>query len=266
MSTVNIFQISFEIWGCVISIIICLLLGGNTFKDKDEVGKCLWRMLLVNVLLLSCDALAYIYRGDQTFIGLVMTRVSNFSLFALEYVLLGLFTCYVRQLTGASARLRAWWERIAWAFLALGMACLLITQLTGFYYSFDSTNHYQRGSGIWVSFAVCAAAVFACVVRLWAYRAHLIKTARTTIALCVGVFAVCILGQFVFYGLSLVNIGVTVVLLVLYLRHQKNQYVALLDKRVAKAIQDTQALCAWRQQGASPAEPAGEVYGEGHQE
>ena len=155
MSTVNIFQISFEIWGCVISIIICLLLGGNTFKDKDEVGKCLWRMLLVNVLLLSCDALAYIYRGDQTFIGLVMTRVSNFSLFALEYVLLGLFTCYVRQLTGASARLRAWWERIAWAFLALGMACLLITQLTGFYYSFDSTNHYQRGSGIWVSFAVC---------------------------------------------------------------------------------------------------------------
>ena len=113
---------------------------------------------------------------------------------------------------------------------------------------------------------MCAAAVFACVVRLWAHRAQLSKTARTTIALCVGVFAVCILGQFVFYGLSLVNIGVTVVLLVLYLRHQKNQYVALLDKRVAEAIQDTQALCAWRQQGVSPAEPAGEVYGEGHQE
>ena len=51
MSTVNIFQISFEIWGCVISIIICLLLGGNTFKDKDEVGKCLWRMLLVLSLI-----------------------------------------------------------------------------------------------------------------------------------------------------------------------------------------------------------------------
>ena len=150
--------------------------------------------------------------------------------------------------------------------MALGLACLLITQFTGFYYSFDSTNHYQRGSGIWVSFAACAAALFACVARLWTCRAQLSKTARTTIALCVGVFAVCILGQFVFYGLSLVNIGVTVVLLVLYLRHQKNQYVALLDKRVAEAIQDTQALCAWRRQGASPAEPAGEVYGEGHQE
>ncbi|MGN0073107.1 MAG: hypothetical protein ACI36W_04840 [Coriobacteriales bacterium] len=266
MSTVNIFQISFEIWGCIISIIICLLLGGHTFRDRDEVGKCLWRMLLVNVLLLSCDALAYIYRGDQSPIGLAMTRVSNFSLYVLEYLLLGLFACYVRQLTGGGPRLRAWWERVACGFLALGLACLIITQFTGLYYSFDSTNHYQRGSGIWISFAVGAAVVFACVVRLWACRAQLSKTARTTIALCVGVFAVCILGQFVFYGLSLVNIGITVVLLLLYLRHQKAQYDASLDKRVAEAIQDTQALCAWRQQGAGLAEPAGEVCDEGHQE
>lgn len=266
MSTINIFQICFEIWGCVISIFVCLLLGGISLNGRDKVARCLWVMLLVNVLLLTCDALAYIYRGDQTLIGLCMTHISNFGLFALEIVLLALFAWFVRELTGGGALLHAWWERIAYLFLAVGLACLVATQFTGLYYSFDSTNHYQRGSGIWISFATCGAAVLACVYRLWAGRARIGRHDLTTLALCLVVFAACIMLQFVFYGLSLINVAITISLLLLYLRRLKAQYDKLLEKRVEEAVRDTRALCMWKQTGERLGQPEGRERGEEHQE
>ena len=48
MSTLNIFQISFEIWGCLIGIVVCLILGASTFRNRDVTGRKLWRMVLVN--------------------------------------------------------------------------------------------------------------------------------------------------------------------------------------------------------------------------
>ena len=100
MSTINVFQISFEIWGCIIGIIVCILLGTASFETEDVVGKKLWKMILINNLLLVSDALAYIYRGDLTPLGVTMTRICNFSLFALENLLLVIFVRYVRQITG----------------------------------------------------------------------------------------------------------------------------------------------------------------------
>lgn len=267
MSTINIFQISFEIWGCIISIIICILLGTISFETKDIAGKTLWRMLLINNFLLVSDALAYIYRGDLTPLGRIMTRISNFSLFALEEILLIVFVYYVKYITsdpGKKATL--WWEYPVWMLQTVVFAGLVMTPFTGLYFSFDDTNHYQRGDGLWIHFAVCGVTILICFFRLWLCRKKLSNGETSTFLLCILVFLVCIAVQFLFYGLSLINIGLTICLLLMYLRHIKAQYDVQSNNRIEEAIRDTTALCAWKPLSDCVAEQTQEVAYEQNKE
>lgn len=247
MSTINVFQISFEIWGCIIGIIVCILLGATSQEAKDPIGKKLWSMILMNNLLLVSDALAYIYRGDLSSLGIVMTRISNFSLFALEDLLLVTFIRYVKSITGCNEeKASKWWEYLSYGLLAAAFTGLLLTQLNGLYYSFDDTNHYQRGSGIWMNFAATGAVFLICVLRLLLRRKELSKSEASTFLLCVVVFLLCIAVQFLFYGLSLINIGTTISILMMYLSHYKAQYDAYIASSIEEAIRDTEALRAWK--------------------
>lgn len=247
MSTINVFQISFEIWGCIISIIICILLGNISFEKNDMIGKKLWRMILINNFLLVSDALAYIYRGDLTHIGFLMTRICNFLVFVFEYIILSIFVSYVKDITSYNEENPATWLKyLTFIILAVGFTGLVITQFTGLYYSFDDTNHYQRGNGIWISFAVCGAVLFICFFRLWLHRKVFSKTGTSICLLCSMIFFVCIAAQFIFYGLSFINIGITIVLILMYLSHYKIQYEMYINNSIEEAVSDTRALLEWK--------------------
>ncbi len=247
MSTINIFQISFEIWGCIISTIICILLSSSPFETKDTVGKNLWRMILINNFLLVSDALAYIYRGDLTPIGIAITRICNFTLFALEYMILVIFVRFVKYITSHNkSESTTWWEYLVFILQTIGFFGLIITQFTGLYYSFDATNHYQRGKGIWINFSVCGIGILICFFRLLLQRKKFSKREKSTFLFCIIIFFICVVMQFIFYGLSFINIGITIILLFLYLRHYILQYDVYLNKNVEEAIKDTEALLTWK--------------------
>lgn len=131
MSALNIIQISIEIWGCIISLIISLFTASEVKKKKS--GNILWKMLLVNVLTLASDSLAYVYRGDISAIGITVTRISSFLLLLLEYILLLLFSHYVQSVQeeqGLVYRRR----RLAVIYVLLGIlpAAAMLLQLAGY--------------------------------------------------------------------------------------------------------------------------------------
>lgn len=247
MSTINIFQISLEIWGCIISILVCMLFGTATLKNRDEIGIRLWTMILVNNILLACDALAYIYRGDATMLGTAMTRISNYGLFALEYVLLILYVGYIRYIVDESKGKRPLWVWICHG-IVLIMACLLaITPFTGFYFRFDVSNHYIRSNGIAFSFIGCGLVIFLCMYQLWKCRKQFERERVKVFAACVLILLVCIVLQFLFYGLSLINIGLTIILLLLYVRRRMEQYRSEIDRAVKVVIDDARELAMERE-------------------
>lgn len=246
MSTLNIFQISFEIWGCIISIIVCILMNTLSFKE-DALGKKLWKMILINNFILVSDALAYIYRGDTTLLGVAMTHASNFALYALELMLLVIFVRYVKCLTYEPGDCRPRiWEYAALIIPAVAFAGLIVTQFTGLYYFFDDTNHYRRGYGAWINFAACIAVILICTIKLWLSRKKLIKKFKTILSVCLIIFCVCIALQFMFYGLSLINIGITISLLLMYLSHYKTQYDLYVNNSIEEAVGDAQAILTYK--------------------
>ena len=52
-------------------------------------------MFINNICILASDSLAYLYRGDMSNLGIVMTRTSNFVNYAAQYVLVVLGAHYI---------------------------------------------------------------------------------------------------------------------------------------------------------------------------
>ena len=246
MSTLNIFQISFEIWGCLIGIVVCLILGASTFRNRDVTGRKLWRMVLVNNIMLICDALAYLYRGDTTMIGTFMTRISNYSMYLMEYVLLFCFIGYTDDLTDRKDMHKSHWKKYAVLLNCIAMLGLLVTPFTGLYFTFDTLNRYRRGPGIWISFAVSGIVFGICIWRLFTCRKQLTKTQKHVFLSCMITFVLCMLLQYVFYGLSLINIALTVCILLMYFMHCRQQYEYIHTLHIEQAIHDTAELVRWR--------------------
>lgn len=66
------------------------------------------------------------------------------------------------------------------------------------------------------------------------------------LSICVIVFTVCIAVQIIFYGVSLLNIGLTVSLLIMYIGHYKEQYNLHMNNCIYEAIKDTQSILSYR--------------------
>lgn len=175
-------------------------------------------MELSAMILLYSDRLAYIYRGDTSELGFVMTRVSNFLVYLMTLVVVMAVNRYIEQLVmndcGAETVPRM--LRFNDMCLPVGMILVVISQFTGFYYTFDETNHYVRAPG----FIVCyifpvLAGILELIVTLM-YVKKLDK--KISIPLMMFTVSPIVAGgiQVFTYGFSLVNIVMVGTVIIIY--------------------------------------------------
>ena len=110
-------------------------------------------MEISSTILLLAERSAYIYRGDLSTEGYYMVRIGNFlGFFMVLWVLFG-FNIFLYDLFSEIDKEHLP-IRIKFAFLLtlIGMIVLIVSQINGFYYSFDENNLYQRGPGFILSF------------------------------------------------------------------------------------------------------------------
>lgn len=241
MSALNIVQVSIEIWGCIISLIISLFTASEVKKKKS--GNMLWKMLLVNVLTLVSDSLAYVYHGDISTLGMAATRISNFMLLLLEYILLLLFAHYVQSvLEEHGFTYGRKWLAVIYALVGIMVCALVVTQFTGFYYYFDKTNHYCRGMGIVLNFAGTSLSIIIAVIQL-ARMYKKIDLRHVKVQILVGILPiVAMLIQFVGYGISLLNLAITCSIIIGYLQYYFGRIKADADLLVEEAKDETRQV------------------------
>lgn len=243
MSTINIFQISLEIWGCIICVIFAMISGDKAYKEGGALSR-LWFMLLVNGVLLISDAFAYIFRGEVSTLGMYMTRISNFMVFALEGIMTWNIAACVQCLIQDDERVKVLedrWMRVCGIMIMIQLLGIAVTPFTRFYFYFDETNHYHRGVGIILTFLMLGSVCAISGVKLFLHRkkvpTNIIHTFRTAIL----IFGVCFVVQFLKYGISLINISLTIILLMLYLILWKDSLRREMEKQtneVEKMIQE----------------------------
>lgn len=218
MSTVNIFQISLEIWGCIICVLVTMLSGEKAYKEGGALAR-IWFMLVANGMLLASDALAYIFNGDMSALGIAMTRISNFLVFALEGVMTWNMAACVHSLIseGKKKIFEERWMRLCSVFVLIQLLGTAVTPFTNFYYYLDVTNHYHRSLGVALSFVMLGSVCLVSAVELYLRRSKVPTGILHALRTAVPIFFVCFVIQFLEYGISLINVGLTILLLLLYM-------------------------------------------------
>lgn len=94
MTVRAMFHICMELWG----IFICLICAGGIFiatPHKTRRTRIKILMQIACMLLLGTDALSWYFRVDADETAYYMVRISNFSVFCINYIFMSFFATYV---------------------------------------------------------------------------------------------------------------------------------------------------------------------------
>ena len=169
------------------------------------------------VVLLIADRNAYIYRGDPGALAFYMVRVCNFLVFFLNPVILYGFNMYLDDIClGAADRNVKRVLTAANVTIVLSVLLLVVSQFTGFCYTFDENNLYQRGSGyIYMVLISLLTIVLQIDVIIRSRKRFSMKTLVVLLLFSVVPILAAVVQVFL-YGLSLINFGLVAMVVVLY--------------------------------------------------
>lgn len=198
-------------------ILIFLLLNTRfLFRSRKVI---LIFLEIMAFFLLWYDRLAYVYSGNLSHKGYVMVRVSNFMVFFLTSAIVFGFNLYLCDLVKHEAGQDALPKRLVFAgiFASIGMLLAVISAFTGFYYYFDETNRYQRGSGFLIAYIFPLLCPLFQLSVIRQYRDKLSRLIYVSLQCYILVPIFCGILQIFVYGISIVNMSMVGVSVFLYI-------------------------------------------------
>ena len=242
----------------------------NTMSHKRKVALML--LEISAMLLMISDRRAYIYRGDTSSLGWWMVRISNFLVFFLTLVVIWSFNLYLIDLYINEGKLDAVPRRLkAASILALiGMVLVIISQFTGFYYTFDEMNRYQRAPGFIVCYLIPLSMLLLQVSVILQYRRVLHRSIWISLLLFTSLCLIAAILQAFLYGVSLNNITIAAMAILLYVyalkdmtrevEHAREMEIAFYKEEKAKE----HALFEQTAEALASAIDAKDAYTHGH--
>lgn len=217
METLRLYQADIMlVLSGICGIMALLAFMTNTMTKTRK--KALILMEVSAMFLLISDRRAYIYRGDVSAMGWWMVRISNFLVFFLTLFVIYSFNLYLIDLYTHEGGLHDVPKRLKLVrILALiGMAMVVISQFTGFYYTFDEMNRYQRAPGFVVCYVIPLSILLLQMSVILQYRKCLSHGLRLSLLLFTSMSVIASVFQVFMYGISLNNIMIVAMAALLY--------------------------------------------------
>lgn len=236
MFTVQSIHVSMELWGAIFCFIASFCMYYNTGMEEKK-RKLLLDMEFWTAVLMVADSCAWAFRGGQGTLAYVFVRVSNFIVFLLSDVILLLVHAYVcthifydeklnqniiNKKKGVISKLKEYggWDfvrvRLVYLIAVIGILLVIITQFTGLYYYFDENNVYHRNTWHPLSLLIGLAGM---VIDLSLLIQNRKKIKRQIYLAIVSYFVLPLLASVAllfYYGISLVNISVTISMMCMF--------------------------------------------------
>ena len=232
----KVLQVAILIWGCVFCAIaaLCIFLSSNYDREKRRY---LILMESFASLLLLMDAMAHIFSGYPGVPGNVMVRISSFLVFLLSDVVLLCFHIYVCVYL-FSKRERRTLKRVkaGYVIAAAGVAFVVISQFTHWYYYIDGDNCYHRAPLYIMSILFSAAGMFIDLTLLLQYRKKVSRKLLFSMLSCIVLPAVAAAVQVFRYGMSLIDfsVGISMIIMFIVTMTELNQEMYQLISREGK--------------------------------
>ena len=198
----------------IISLFVYLT---NTMSKKRKL--ILIQLELNAMFLLIADRQAYIFRGDASALGWWMVRISNFLVFFLTLAVIYCFNQYLIDLYTHEGKLDAAPRRLkaAKVLTLVGMTLVIVSQFTGFYYTFDEMNLYQRAPGFIVCFVIPFSILLLQMSVILQYRKNLSQKMRLSLLIFSAGSLIASIFQVFMYGVSLNNMTIVAMTALIYI-------------------------------------------------
>ena len=243
MFTVQSLHVSFELWGSVFCCLtgLCMFLGKNY---ETEGRKILMEMQFLTAVLLFMDACAWGFRGNPTWAGFYMVRISNFIVFVLSDGILLLYHLYLCQhLFLDTKEQKPWQYKAVIGIAGIGICLVVISQFTHLYYYFDAGNFYHRNRLYFLSLLIPFIGGLLDFSLLMKYR----KKLSAVLFGCLFSYMVLPMAALVllvfYYGISLVNIAICISVLFMFVvsiieqnRKMAEKEKEMCDMRIAMMV------------------------------
>ncbi|MCR5094456.1 MAG: HD-GYP domain-containing protein [Lachnospiraceae bacterium] len=194
------------------------------------------------MLLLFFDRLAYIYRGDVSSFGFLMTRVSNFCVFFFSLFMIHAVNLYLADLIRKDGEIYTA-SKILVAVEALflaGVILLIVSQFTGLYYTFDEQNRYQRADGFIICYLFPLVMTALQIVVVLRNRQNIRAHIRVPVLLFMIIPYLASIAQIFLYGISLTNLatGGLVIMLYIYALQDLSEVAANANRMKIRYLQE----------------------------
>ena len=195
------------------------LLSGHKLKDNSR--RTLVLIQITTGILLIFDACAYIFRGNTSQLSYYMVRISNFMVFALNYIATFLFCFYSVEFiksdfltfkilhsprsavkNGIPPHLF-----VVYYICLVGVALTLITQDTKLFYYFDELNFYHRSALYPLSVVLGLTPGLITIVMILQSKKALAKNVFISLLIYPLFPIIGIVLALFFYGISWIDIG-----------------------------------------------------------
>ena len=233
-------HIALLLWGCIFSLIAALCMFMNKNFEREKKRWMLYMLFTCAVLLLS-DALAWGYRGGGGTAAYYMVRISNFLVFFMSDVLLFLFHGYVcsylfgEQKEESLPKIRICTVRwIAY----IGMAMVILSQHTHWYYEIDAQNFYHRNTAFFLSLAIPFLGMLLDLSLMLQYRKNISRNILVSMISYLVLPIVAVIIQSFYYGISLINIAISISMLVMFIEAIVEQGKKLTEQERKLVLQD----------------------------
>ncbi len=229
MSLIGYINISLEIFGSLISLIIimCLLFYENRHIKMNRLF--IW-LLFCNILVLLSDAMAWILKGHDTLFAFYGVRIANACVYTFGYLLLWIFTQYLLVFLTAKTTVSKAIRKIADFMCVAAVILVGVSQFNQMFYYFDTNNIYHRGEWFWLSqvWGICGMLLNGVIIII--YRRHLSRREMISFLLYEILPIIAMVLQISIYGLALLYITTTLGVLIIYISIQAEQAKQMKEK------------------------------------
>ena len=206
ITNLEITQAAIDMFFCLVCIIMVVSIRANNPKQKSM--RSFVQLFLIAALLFLGETLAYIFRGNLGIFNVMVTRASNFVVFAMNVAMANTYVRYVQAVfNDKGADVSSKYLTAANLFSTINLFIIAVNIVYPWMYYFDEANYYHRNNMWYIYTVLSLVIIFSGACMAIKYRNLLETRSFVSVMLFSFIPLIATVIQLFVYGLSITNLG-----------------------------------------------------------
>lgn len=206
ITSLEIVQATMDMFFCLFCLIIFVSIKANNPKQKSM--RMFVRLFLIATVLFFGETLAYIFRGNLGLFNILVTRIANLMVFAMNIAMANTYVRFVSSVfVEKGAEVSGNSVKIADIFSCINIFIVVVNLFYPWMYYFDEANYYHRNNFWYVYTLISLVVIFIGAGMAIKYRKYLEKRSFISMMLFSFIPIIATVVQSFIYGFSITNLG-----------------------------------------------------------